>query len=52
MDVDDAEIISEACGISDMPTFQVWKGGARIDELVGASKEKLAAMVAKHVYSA
>ena len=52
MDVDEGEDISAKCGISAMPTFQVWKDGAKVDELVGASKTKLAAMVAKHVYSA
>ena len=49
MDVDEGEDISAKCGISAMPTFQVWKDGAKVDELVGASEEKLAALVAKYV---
>lgn len=36
------------CGISAMPTFQVWKAGAKVDELVGASKDKLAELIAKY----
>jgi hypothetical protein len=31
-----------------MPTFQVFKSGEKIDELVGASKEKLKELIAKH----
>jgi hypothetical protein len=31
-----------------MPTFQVWKAGAKVDELVGASKDKLAELIAKY----
>jgi hypothetical protein len=31
-----------------MPTFQVFKGGAKVDELVGASKDKLRELVSKY----
>lgn len=47
VDVDEAEDISGKCGISAMPTFQVWKDGKKVKELVGASKEKLKALVAE-----
>lgn len=42
------QAVASACGISAMPTFQVWKGGEKIDELVGASKDRLKAMIEKH----
>ncbi|KAL3158313.1 hypothetical protein ABBQ38_010557 [Trebouxia sp. C0009 RCD-2024] len=49
VDVDAVEAVAQECGISAMPTFQVWKGGQKVDELVGASKDKLNALVEKHV---
>lgn len=42
------QAVAGACGISAMPTFQVWKGGAKVDELVGASKDRLKALVEKY----
>jgi large subunit ribosomal protein L40e len=48
VDVDDNEDVAAECGISAMPTFQCFKGGKKVDELVGASEEKLRAMVAKN----
>ncbi|GMH64189.1 hypothetical protein TL16_g03907 [Triparma laevis f. inornata] len=41
VDVDANEETAAACEISAMPTFQYYKGGAKVDELVGASKEGL-----------
>eukprot|EP00890_Picochlorum_soloecismus_P004240 jgi/Picsp_1/4817/NSC_02185-R1_thioredoxin h len=48
VDVDNVEAVASECGISAMPTFQVFKDGKKIDEMVGASKEKLNDMVAKY----
>ncbi len=48
VDVDDAEDIAAACGISAMPTFQFYKGGTRVDEFRGANTSQLEALVAKH----
>ena len=31
-----------------MPTFQVFRGGEKVDELVGASKDRLKALVEKY----
>ena len=49
VDVDENEETAQACGISAMPTFQCWKGGKKVDELVGASNEKLEALVTKNM---
>lgn len=48
VDVDDVQEVAELCKISAMPTFQVWKDGKKVDELVGASQDRLQALVAKH----
>ena len=47
IDVDENAEAAEACGISAMPTFQFYKDGAKVDEVVGASIEKVKEMVAK-----
>jgi thioredoxin 1 len=40
--------VAAICGISAMPTFQVWQGGEKKDELVGASKDKLRDLINKY----
>lgn len=49
VDVDDASDIASKCGISAMPTFQFYKGGEKVEEICGASEEKLRVAVAKHL---
>jgi thioredoxin-like negative regulator of GroEL len=47
-DVDEAREVAAKCGIQAMPTFQFYKGGAKVDELKGADIGQLTALVAKH----
>ncbi|KAJ1455373.1 thioredoxin-like protein [Pelagophyceae sp. CCMP2097] len=46
VDVDENAATAQACGISAMPTFQYYKGGAKVDENKGANKGHLDAKVA------
>ena len=48
VDVDEAEEIAASQAVTAMPTFKFYKGGAKIDELVGANAEKLKALCAKY----
>lgn len=36
------------CKINAMPTFHFYKGGKKIDELMGADQNKLEALIAQH----
>ena len=48
VDVDTNEKVAATGEVKAMPTFQVFVGGAKKEELVGASKEKLRALVEKY----
>ena len=48
VDVDENDQASSEAGVSAMPSFFVYKDGKKCDELVGASKEKLEALVQKY----
>nr|AAK72483.1 thioredoxin [Branchiostoma belcheri] len=48
VDVDANDETAGACGISAMPTFHCYRNGAKVEELCGASEEKLREMVAKN----
>ncbi len=40
--------VAALCNISAMPTFQVWQGGAKVDQVLGANPANLEALVAKY----
>ena len=46
VDVDAQDKIAAKCGISAMPTFQFYKGGAKVEEMCGADPATLKAKVA------
>merc|ERR1711975_13534 len=48
VDVDANSETAQACGIECMPTFQFFKNGALVEELEGASEQKLRELIAKH----
>lgn len=48
VDVDAAEDVAAHCKIQAMPTFQFFKGGAKIGEMMGADGKKLEQMVIQH----
>jgi thioredoxin 1 len=48
VDVDEADDVAGQCGIRAMPTFHFYKGGSKIEEMMGADKDKLASLMVKH----
>ncbi|CAI5501814.1 unnamed protein product [Closterium sp. Naga37s-1] len=40
--------VAAECKVAAMPTFHVFKGGEKVDELVGASQEKLLKLIQKY----
>jgi thioredoxin 1 len=47
VDVDELDDVAAEVGINAMPSFFVYKDGKVVDSMVGASKEKLEALVKK-----
>ncbi|CAF3536083.1 unnamed protein product, partial [Fusarium graminearum] len=47
-DVDELPDLTAELGVRAMPTFFVFKGGKKVDELVGANPQALQSMLAKH----
>jgi thioredoxin 1 len=48
VDVDELDDVAARAGISAMPTFQFYKGGKKVDELLGADPNRLEALIKKH----
>jgi len=42
------EKTTTACNLTNMPTFQFYTGGQKVDEMTGADADKLRALVEKH----
>jgi thioredoxin len=48
VDVDVNEKVAADAGVSAMPTFQFYVKGKKVEELVGASPDKLTQLIQKH----
>ena len=44
VDVDELDDVAASCGISAMPTFQLYSNGVMVKEMCGADKAKLEAL--------
>ncbi|EOD38013.1 thioredoxin, partial [Emiliania huxleyi CCMP1516] len=48
VDVDENQEAAAACGIRSMPTFQLFRGGVKVDEFSGADENRLRALLRQH----
>mmetsp|Transcript_78962 Transcript_78962/g.124633 ORF Transcript_78962/g.124633 Transcript_78962/m.124633 type:complete len:114 (+) Transcript_78962:79-420(+) len=49
VNVDENDEVAGKEGISAMPTFNLYKNGAKVDELTGANEAKLRELIEKHI---
>lgn len=47
VDIDELSDVAEQCGITAMPTFQIYKNKVKVGEVVGASIDKVKQELAK-----
>ena len=52
LDVDEVPDVAQELGIRAMPTFVFFKGGERLDEVVGANPKAIEAGIKKYIDSA
>ncbi|XP_060081004.1 uncharacterized protein LOC132560349 [Ylistrum balloti] len=48
VDVDEVEEVARKCEISAMPTFQFYKSGKKVGDVVGANEAKIKELLMKH----
>ena len=49
VDVDEVADVAQQVGIGAMPTFHLYKGGQKVDDLVGADAKKLEELIKKNL---
>ncbi|KNE54753.1 hypothetical protein AMAG_17702 [Allomyces macrogynus ATCC 38327] len=52
VDVDEVRDVAQQCGISAMPTFQVYRAGKKLGEMRGANPQQLEMLVRQHAEGA
>eukprot|EP00128_Syssomonas_multiformis_P014078 Colp12_sorted_trinity150504_noHs@26667 len=47
LDIDEAEELATTCGVTAVPTYQIFRSGVKVDEIVGADRSVLRDMILK-----
>ena len=48
VDADDGAAVAAGCGVAVYPTFQVYRGTTKVDELRGADTKAIEELIARH----